>query len=113
MKLRREPAGQGTKHSDGKPPLHLINREALIREAEVLAFGAKKYAEWNWAKGLSRTDVARAAIGHIYAWLDQEDIDPESGLNHIAHARCELGFLLEFIGRGTGIDDRRSKNEHS
>jgi hypothetical protein len=99
----------GTKHSADKPPLHLINRAALEAEARVLAFGARKYAEWNWSKGLKWADVARAAIGHLYAFLDGEDLDPESGLPHVAHARTEAGFLLEFIARGTGTDDRRPR----
>lgn len=102
-----EQTALGTKHSTDKPPLHLINRAALVAEAEVLAFGARKYAPWNWSKGLEWADAARAAIGHLYAFLDREDLDPESRLSHVAHARAETGFLLEFIAKGTGVDDRR------
>jgi dATP/dGTP diphosphohydrolase, N-terminal len=29
------------------------------------------------------------------AFADGEDLDPETGMSHIAHLRCCTGFLLE------------------
>lgn len=100
----------GTKHSQDKPPLHLIPRAALYAAAGVLEFGAKKYAAWNWSKGLSWTDVARAAIGHLEAFLDGEDYDTGEGGSNMLHVACALTecmFLAEFAAHGTGTDDRR------
>lgn len=114
--LTQASAAGGTKYSANKPPFHLVNRTAIIRESEVLGWAATEkprpdggfgYGTWNWAKGLSWSDTARAAISHLRAWLERDELDAESGKSHIAHARCCTGFLLEFEEFGTGIDDRR------
>jgi len=44
---------EGVKFDDGKAPLDLWSPDALIETAEVLAFGATKYAAYNWAHGIS------------------------------------------------------------
>lgn len=100
---------EAVKHSQNKPPIHLINQHSEEAEARALAFGAQKYGEWNWAagRGLRWTDLARATIGHVRAFLARVEQDPESGLSHIDHAKANLGFLAEYIATGTGQDDRR------
>ena len=97
---------EATKHDTGKPPLGLLPRRALEEEAKVLAFGADKYGLHQWRKGMGFSRLADAALRHIYAFLDGEDTDPETGLSHLAHARCSLGFLLEYEGKRVGTDDR-------
>lgn len=101
------------KYDVGKPPLSLIPRAAHIAEAEVLAFGAKKYAAWNWSKGMAHSRLIDAALRHITAYADGEDVDPESGLSHLAHARCCLGFLIELTQTHPDLDDRRPPPGHS
>ena len=97
----------GVKHDQGKPPLGMIPAAAMQAEAQVLAFGAEKYGRDNWRKGITYTRLADAALRHIFAFLEGEDADPESGLPHLAHALCCLGFLLHFEYAPTlGIDDR-------
>jgi len=99
----------GTKHDSGKAPLSIIPRVALELEAQVFAFGAKKYARDNYKKGFAHTRLLDAALRHIYAHIDGEDTDPESGLPHLAHARCCLSMLLECQRLGTATDDRFKK----
>lgn len=99
----------GIKHDDGKAPMGLIPRAAIIAEAQVLAFGASKYSAWNWAKGMAWSRLIDAALRHIYAYADGETNDPESGLNHLAHARCCLGFLLDYVESHPELDDRRKR----
>lgn len=99
-------AGAGSKHDAGKLPVGLIPREALLSEAAVLAFGAKKYAAHNWRQGMRWSRLGDAAMRHLLAWLDGEDNDPETGLPHLAHLRCCAGFLLSYSARGEGTDDR-------
>lgn len=96
----------GVKFDAGKPPLSLISTDAMVAEAEVLDFGRKKYAKDNWRKGMEWSRLVDAALRHIYAWNEGEDKDPETGLSHIAHARCCLGFIIESQRRGLGKDDR-------
>lgn len=93
----------------GKAPLSLIPKSAQIAEAEVLAFGATKYAAHNWRKGFGWCSLADSSMRHILSFLDGEDLDPESLKHHIAHARANLGFLIEHIEKGLGTDDRFKK----
>lgn len=92
----------------GKAPLSMINSVALAKEAEVLAYGATKYARNNWKEEpvLDHSRLLDAVLRHVSAYADGEDNDPESGLSHLAHARCGLGFLLYYVEKGLGKDDR-------
>lgn len=71
----------------------------FIREvAEVFTFGAKKYSPENW-KGFTpeqQEEIKASLLRHIYAYLEGEELDPESGLSHLAHAGCNLAFLSYF-----------------
>ena len=86
----------GVKFDTGKPPLGLIPRQALVAEAQVMAFGAERYGRDNWRGGMEWSRLTDAALRHITAFVDGEDVDPESGLHHLAHARCCMGFLLAY-----------------
>jgi len=65
--------------------------------AEVFDYGCKKYAAWNWAKGMAWSIPIGCALRHIQADLYGEDNDPESGLPHIGHALCNIIMLDHFI----------------
>lgn len=84
----------------------LLPPEALEEISKVLAFGAKKYAENNWRGGFKWTRVLGATFRHLYAWARGIDKDPETGLSHLAHAGCNVLFLLTFEVTKTGQDDR-------
>jgi hypothetical protein len=84
----------------------LLPVEALEEISKVLAFGAKKYADNNWRGGFKWTRVLGALFRHLYAWGRGEDKDPETGLSHLAHAGCNILFLLTFELTKTGQDDR-------
>lgn len=103
----------GVKHDTGKPPISMISRTALEAEAYVMAFGAAKYNRDNWRQGMKWTRLVDAALRHVLAIGDGEDIDPETGLPHAAHARCCMAFLLEYMAYNLGEDDRykRIKSE--
>lgn len=96
----------GIKHDAGKAPISLIPVEAIIGEADVFGFGAKKYAKHNFRKGMDHSRVLDAAMRHLLAIVNGEDLDPESGLPHWAHARCCLAMYAFFQTNGVGVDDR-------
>lgn len=102
-------SGGGTKHDTGKAPLSLVPRIALELEARVMAMGAKKYGKFNYRAGFDYSRLIDAALRHITAFNDGQDNDEESGLSHLAHARCCLGMLLDCINLGTATDDRYKK----
>lgn len=99
---------EGLKYDAGKPRVDLLPSDPLIEISKVLAYGASKYAEWNWANGIQYSRVYGAALRHMMAWKEGQDTDPETGISHLAHAACNLLFLLEFEKtQGSALDDRR------
>lgn len=106
MALKKPVAKEGVKFDAGKPPLGLISRIALEEEAKVMQFGVEKYGTHNWRSGMDFSRLMDAALRHVYAFADGEDFDKETGLSHLAHARCCLAFLLEYQGKSIGMDDR-------
>lgn len=106
----------GQKHDGSKPRTDLLPTAPLFAIADVLGFGAKKYAAHNWRAGLEYQRVYGAILRHLFAWQEGEDLDPETGLNHLAHAGCELLFLLEFVGKPelySHLDDRYKPTQPS
>lgn len=98
---------EGRKDDQEKARMDLLPPDALYEVAEVLTFGAKKYAARNWEKGIAYGRVIGAALRHIFAIMRGEDRDPETGLLHAAHAICCLMFLCSFQMRGMKhLDDR-------
>lgn len=105
----RQVAGGGIKFDNGKPPMSLLDRHAMEEIANVLAFGAQKYAAHNWRKGIAYSRLLDAAMRHLFAFADGEDNDPESGLSHVAHAGCCIVFLLGMTNARPDMDDRHTE----
>jgi len=99
-----------TKFDAGKAEIHLIPEELVLRVARILMFGKKKYGAWNWQKGLPMTKVYDAAQRHLLAWMGGQTYDCESGEPHIAHAACNLAFMLWFAEHKPELDDRPVKS---
>lgn len=95
-----------TKNDGGKSRFSLIPLDSLLEINAVLDFGARKYDDHNWAKSESISRYYDACMRHLMAWFSGQDNDPETGLNHLAHAGCCILFLLAIHKRGTAIDDR-------
>lgn len=89
----------GVKADYGKPQYRLIPPRGLAPIVAVLTYGAHKYAPDNWKNvPQARERYADALLRHVFAWLEGEKLDPESGLHHLAHAGCCVLFLLHFEG---------------
>lgn len=92
---------------DTKPQMHLIPAPALIQAARVMELGAKKYGPYNWrGQPVRMTVYLAAAMRHILAKLDGQDLDPESGQPHEAHALACMAILLDAAATGNVKDDR-------
>lgn len=88
---------EGKKLDQDKPRVDLVNPEFILGVADVLTFGAKKYEPNNWQKVRdAQNRYYAAAQRHMLAWRKGEHIDPESGLNHLYHAACNMMFLSWF-----------------
>jgi hypothetical protein len=88
---------EGVKHDNKKPDYSLIPPNALESIAKVMTHGAQKYDRHNWKKLDNPVNrYFSAAQRHLWAVKKGEDLDPESGEHHYAHALCCIMFLLEF-----------------
>ncbi len=91
-----------------KPPLHLVPESANLQEAVVFGLGAAKYGGgFNWRDNQVRASTyLSAARRHLAQWFDGQDLDDESGVSHLAHARACLGILLDAEANACLLDDR-------
>lgn len=97
---------EGIKHDQDKPRPELIAPEMIEALSLVLTYGAKKYADRNWEKGMSWSRPFGALMRHMWAWWKGENKDPETGFSHLAHAACCLMFLITYETRKPSFDDR-------
>lgn len=115
--MEKHDLSEGTKHDGGKLRLDLIPAEFMFALAEILTFGANKYAEWNWAKGIKYSRVFGALLRHLYAWWGGKsattvsflfgETDSETGKSHLWHAACCIVFLVCYEEwRMVDFDDR-------
>lgn len=98
--------GSGARYNGGKPDLSLIPLATLVDEARVWEYGKHKYAAWNWAKGMPWSVPLACALRHLAKFQQGEDLDPETGLPHIAHAMCNLRMLTLYATTYPEGDDR-------
>ena len=85
----------------GKLRPSLLPQPALQAVLSVLEAGASVYGDWGWHAGISYTRLLDAAERHLAALRlgeTRSDHEMRSGAYgfHVAHAICELLFLLEF-----------------
>lgn len=99
----------GTKNDTGKPRLAFIPSNAIFGIGQAFEYGSKKYADWNYKKGLSATRLSSALLRHLFQWLGGEDLDKESGLSHLYHAGACICMLIDAVERIPALDDRYKK----
>ena len=102
---------KGTKYDQDKADLSLIPYSAQEAEARVFGFGAKKYGRDNYKAGMESHRLIAACMRHIGAYNQGENLDAESGLSHLAHARCCLSMLIELDRIGELTDTRYRAQE--
>ena len=99
------------KFDQGKLDWSLMPLDSVEEILKVLEFGKKKYAAWNWSSngGFPYSRVFNSLLRHLFAWFRGEDNDPETNLSHLAHAGCNILFLIYFVkhkDKYTTNDDR-------
>lgn len=92
---------------EGKVPLECLITGVLASEARVLKHGADKYGARNWRKdAILASTYEGAMMRHLFAWIEGEDIDPDSGEPHLSHLRACCAVVLDGQAHGKLIDDR-------
>lgn len=90
-----------------KVPLHLVPPSAKHYLAMALADGAKKYGPYNWRDAAISISVYKAAMErHMDAFWDGEELAPDSGVHHVAHAMACCALILDAMSVGKLHDDR-------
>jgi len=101
-----------------KPPLHCIPTPVLFEVGMAMFEGGWKYREANYRViGVRSSIYYDAALRHLLAWWEGEDIDPASGISHVAKAISGLCVLRDCqmqAENGSGVDykDDRPPKSH-
>ena len=109
IQIKDEP---GLRYDAGKPRVDLIPADAVLEIGNVFGWGATKYLEHNWCKGMSWSRVLASAERHLLAIKSGEDFDKESELTHAGHLAWNAIVLISYFKRGVGTDDRFKENAH-
>ena len=81
------------RYNEGKKKWSYVHFKSLEPMVDVLMFGAKKYAPFNWQKPMDTAEILESMMRHLTALLDGEINDPESGLPHMGHIQCNAMFF--------------------
>jgi len=84
---------KGLKYDKNKPRLDLIPPESIIGLGEVMTYGAEKYSPGDW-KNVSIDRYEAALLRHLMAWKQGEELDPETGLNHLKHVLANAAIMV-------------------
>ena len=98
--------GKAKRFDTGKVEFDLIPPKALEEIAAVFTVGGKKYGARNWMQGMVWSRTINSLMRHTNAFRGGEDLDPESGLPHMAHVAANAIFLLHYARYNKALDDR-------
>lgn len=74
--------------------------------AEHFGVGARKYDDNNWQRGYEWSKSYGALQRHLFAWIAGEDIDAETGSNHLIAVAWHACCLHWFSANRPEFDDR-------
>lgn len=102
------------KHALGirKVPFHAVPMPVMAEVGLGMMEGGCKYGTHNYrAMGVLASTYVDAVWRHLFLqWWEGEDIDAESGLNHVTKAISSLVVLRDSMMFGNWVDDRPIKH---
>ena len=98
----RPSTDRGQKFDEGKLDFTLLEPAMLEAYTRIRMYGNQKYAPDSWKEvpGAYKRYLA-AALRHLLAELEDKYSYDESGMPHLWHALCNLGFLCYFMKEET------------
>lgn len=96
-------------YGDKKLPVHLVPPALVLITAPNMGDGAEKYGAYNWRhKKVEAMTYVGAIQRHLAAYLDGEDVDPESkrGATHLGAIAACVAILADASMMGNLIDNR-------
>jgi hypothetical protein len=90
-----------------KAPMHCVSAAVLMEVGLAMMEGGRKYGAHNYrAMGVRGSVYYDAALRHLMDWWEGQDIDPASGLHHVAKAMACLTVLRDSMLMENWEDDR-------
>lgn len=93
-----------------KVPLSTVSANVIMEVGLAMLEGARKYGRFNYrVAGVLASVYYDAAMRHLMAFYEGQDIDPDSGLSHITKAIACLTVLRDAQINEMWVDDRPPK----
>jgi hypothetical protein len=90
-----------------KAPLSTVPGNVLAEMGVAMLEGASKYGRHNWrVSGVRASVYYDAAMRHLIAWWEGEDIDPDSGMSHITKLLACMAVMRDAMHQDLLTDDR-------
>ena len=96
---------------DNKPMLRYVSLRLLEETSYAMMAGSKKYGEFNYLKGHKASQLIEAAIRHLFAALEGEQLDKDcterlgSPVRHLGCALANINMYLQQEQAGTLKND--------
>lgn len=105
---RTQPANPKQAFGDKKVPLHLFPYTAIAGGCLAFLEGNLKYGRDNFRVApVEAMTYVRACDGHMKAWAEGREIDPDSGLPELWKALACIAILIDAKEANTLIDNRK------
>ena len=72
---------------------HLERAKSVYQQTKSARKSAEILSEELWGDKMTREEITKSLTRHLFAYLDGEDIDEESGCKHIWCMMANLMFL--------------------
>lgn len=83
----------GVKHDEKKSRMDLLDPEFLLEMGRTMTYGAEKYEDRNWERGISYSRLYAAILRHTLKFWKGETFDRDSGLKALAHVAANAMML--------------------
>lgn len=95
-----------------KAPLSTVPGNVIAEIGVAMLEGASKYGRHNYrAAGVRASVYYDAAMRHLIAWWEGEDIDPDSGMSHITKLLACMTVLRDAMHQEMWEDDRPPRSK--
>lgn len=95
-----------------KAPISTLPTGVIMEAGVALLEGASKYGRHNFrAVGVRASVYYDATFRHLGSWWEGEDLDPDSGINHIGKAIASLMVLRDAMMQDKLTDDRPPRSK--
>jgi len=90
-----------------KAPMSTLPTGPMYEVALAMLEGARKYGRHNYrVMGVKASVYYDAAMGHLTAWWEGEEIDSASGIHHLGKAMACIAVVRDSMMMDNWVDDR-------